>query len=92
MQTEKVWQKYAFKNKNKKIRKITRYERQLEKIKVITLVHSWRLQPFSQNYGLVSHEWWDLQFKVDSDRQIFEQLFLGTFLLFSELLPEISWE
>ena len=47
---------------------------------------NWPLQPFSQDYGLTSHtthvvilnfirEWRDLQFNVDSKRQIFEKLF-----------------
>ena len=44
------------------------------------------LQAFSQDHDLVSHtiyvvcvnfihNWWDLQFKVDSERQLFEKLF-----------------
>ena len=51
-------------------------------------IHNWPLQPFSQDYDLVSHttyvvcvnfihEWRDLQFKVDSERQIFEKLFMA---------------
>ena len=47
--------------------------------------------PFSQDYGLASHtthvvsvnfirEWRDLQFNVDSERQIFEKLFHGRFI------------
>ena len=47
-----------------------------------TYIHNWPLQSFSQDYGLVSHtthvvcvnfirEWWDLQFNVNSERQIF---------------------
>ena len=54
-------------------------------------MHNWPLQPFSQNYGLASHithvvcvnfmrEWRDLQFNVDSERQIFEKLFHGNFI------------
>ena len=50
-----------------------------------TYIHNWA---FSQNNGLVSqntqvvcvnfiHEWWDLQLKVDSERQIFEKLFMA---------------
>ena len=45
-----------------------------------TYIHNWSLQPFSQDYELVSyttyvvcvnfiHKWRDLQFKVDFDRQ-----------------------
>ena len=43
----------------------------------ITYIHYWSLQAFSQNYGLASHtthvvlpEWRDLQFNIDSERQI----------------------
>ena len=43
-----------------------------------TYIHNWPFPPFSQDYGLVSHtahvvcvnfihEWWDLQFNVDSE-------------------------
>ena len=52
-------------------------------------IHNWPLQPFSQDFGLSSHtsfvvgvnfihKWRDLQFKVDSERQIlfFEKLFI----------------
>ena len=36
-------------------------------------------------------EWQDLQFKVDSELQIFEKLFMA--ILFAlRVLPEISWE
>ena len=49
---------------------------------VHTYINNWLLQPCSQDYGLASdtthvvcvnfrHEWRDLQFKVDSKRQIF---------------------
>ena len=52
-----------------------------------TYLLNWPLQPFSQYYDLASHtthvvcvnfihECWDLQFKVDSERQIFENLFM----------------
>ena len=51
-------------------------------------IHNWSLQPFSQDYHLVSqttyvvcfnfiHKWWDPQFKLDSERQIFEKLFMA---------------
>ena len=54
-------------------------------------IHNWPLQPFTQDYGLASYtthvacvnfirEWRDLQFNVDSERQIFEKLFLGRFI------------
>ena len=44
----------------------------------ITYIHNWPLQPFNQNYNLASHithvvcvkfihEWWDLQFNVESE-------------------------
>ena len=49
---------------------------------------AWTLQAFSQDYDLASdstdvafvkiiHEWRDLQFKVDSERQIVEKLFMA---------------
>ena len=38
------------------------------------------------------HEWQDLQFKVDSERQIFEKLFMAILFLLSEFLPEICRE
>ena len=61
----------------------------------------WSLQPFSQDYDLASHtthfvcvnfihEWRDLQFTVDSEREIFEKLFLGKFItlrVFTRNLP-----
>ena len=51
-------------------------------------IHNWSLQPFSQDCGLASHatyvvcfnfihEWQDLQFNVDSERQIFNKLFMA---------------
>ena len=53
--------------------------------------HNWPLQPFSQDYGIASHttyvvcvnfihKWWDLQFTVDSERQIFEKHFHGMYV------------
>ena len=56
-----------------------------------TYIHNRPLQPFSQDYGLASHsthvvcvnfirEWRHLQFNVDSERQIFENLFHGRFI------------
>ena len=67
-----------------------------------TYIHNWSLQPFGQDHSLASHtthivcdnftcEWWDLQFKVDSDRQIFEKLFMAILFKHSEFLPEICW-
>ena len=38
------------------------------------------------------HKWRNLQFKVDSERQIFWETFNGSFNLLSEFLPEICWE
>ena len=35
------------------------------------------------------HKWQDLQFKVDAERQIFQETFHGSFNLLSEFLPEI---
>ena len=37
------------------------------------------------------HKWRDLQFKVDSERQMFWETFHGNFYLISEFLPEICW-
>ena len=50
---------------------------------IYTYIHNWPLQPFSQKHGLASHtthvvcvnfilEWRDLQFNVDSERQIID--------------------
>ena len=66
-------------------------------------IHNWLLQPFSQDYSLVSHtthvvclnfirEWRDLQFNVDFEQQIFEKLFQSRIYLPSECLSEICWE
>ena len=72
---------------------------QLEKLTYYT--HNWSLQPFSQNYWLsFSHhlcfvcvnfinKWRHLQFKIDSEQQIFWETFQGNFNLLSEILPEI---
>ena len=38
------------------------------------------------------HKWRDLQFKVDSERQIFWETFSWQFYLLSEFFPEICWE
>ena len=38
------------------------------------------------------HKWRDLQFKVNSERQIFWETFHGNFYLLLEFLPEICWE
>ena len=58
---------------------------------VHTYVRYWSLQSFSQDYDLVFHstyvlcvnvacEWWNLQFKVNSDQEIFGNfLFLFAF-------------
>ena len=35
---------------------------------------------------------WDLQFKVNSKRQICWETFHGSFIYYSEFLPEICWE
>ena len=37
-----------------------------------------------------THKWRDLQFKVDSERQFFEKLFM-TYFIYSQSLPEICW-
>ena len=74
-------------------------------VKLSTYVRNLALQPFSHYFGLASHtthvvcinfirEWWDLQFNVDSERQIFFFFFFGqTFsqqiYLLSEFLPDI---
>ena len=65
--------------------KISRYIRtSLYRVlfEVHTYIHNWSLQPFNQDYDLVSHtayvvcinpihHWRALQFKVNSERQIF---------------------
>ena len=61
-------------------------------------IHFWPIKPFSQDYSLAyhtthvvcvhfMHEWWDLQFNVDSERQIFETIFHGR-NIYSELIAE----
>ena len=56
-----------------------------------TYIRNWSLQPFSQDYDLPSHttyvvcvkflqEWWDRYFKVDSEQQIFETIFMAVLL------------
>ena len=46
---------------------------------MVNPTHKWQLQPFSKDYSLAPHtthvecinficEWWDLQFKVDSEQ------------------------
>ena len=58
-----------------------------------TYIHNWSLQPFSQDYDLVSHtpyvvcvnfkyEGRDLRCKVDSEWQIFEKVFTAILLTF----------
>ena len=50
---------------------------------ICTYMHNWSLQRFSQDYDLASgttyvvcvnfvYEWWDLKFKINYERQIFE--------------------
>ena len=38
------------------------------------------------------HEWRDLQFKVDFERQTLENLFMAILIYPLEFLPEICWE
>ena len=72
---------------------------QLSHTYIHTYIHNSPLQPFIQHYNLASHtthvvcvnficEWRDLQFNVDSERQIFQKLFMLVFI-YSEFLPEI---
>ena len=57
---------------------------------MVNPTHKWQLQPFSKDYSLAPHtthvefvnfirEWWDLEFNVYSERQIFKKLFHGSF-------------
>ena len=66
-----------------------------------TYIHNWSLEPFSQDYDLASHityvvcvnfihEWRELQFKVDSERQIFEKFFIA--ILFTQSFCQKSAE
>ena len=66
---------------------------------MVTYIHNWPLQAFSQDCSLAFHathvvcvnfirEWRDLQFNVDSERQIFEKLFMEN-LFPLRFLPEI---
>ena len=70
---------------------------------VHTYIYNWPLQLFSQDYGLASHttyvvcvnfihEWWNLQFNIDSEWQILWETFHGSFYLLSDFLLEICWE
>ena len=56
---------------------------------ICTYIHNWLLQPFCQDCDLHYHtihavcvnfiyKWQNLQFKVDSERQIFEKLLMAT--------------
>ena len=76
------------------------FTRQIIFIACFTYIHTYIIDPFGQDHSLASHtthivcdnftcEWWDLQFKVDSDRQIFEKLFMAILFKHSEFLPEI---
>ena len=56
-----------------------------------TYIHNWSLQPFSQDYASHAtyvvwvnfiHERQDLQFEVDSERQIFEKLCHGNVIYY----------
>ena len=60
-------------------------------------MHNWPKQPFNQDYGLASYtthvvcgyfirEFRDLQFNIDSKRQIFEKLFMAG-LFYSQSTP-----
>ena len=59
-------------------------------------LYNWSLQSVSQDYDLVFHttyvvhitfihEWCDLQFKVASERQIFEKHFMATLFHFQSI-------
>ena len=57
--------------------------------KISAYIHNWPFQPFSQDYDLASytthcvnfiHEWRNLHFNVDSERQIFGETFHGNFI------------
>ena len=80
-----------------------KYEFWRRKIRKHTYIHNWTLQLFSQDYDLVFtqlmlrelifvYEWWNLQFKIDSKRQVIEKLFKAILHLLSEFLPDICWE
>ena len=58
---------------------------------ILTYIHNWSLQPFSQDYwhSFSDHFCW---FKVDSEQQIFWEIFPGQVYLLSEFFPEIRWE
>ena len=81
----------------------TKYVWFISLILIHTFIHKWPLQPFSQDYGQASHttyvvcvnfirEWRDLQFNVDSERQIFEKFFHGRFLIYSQSFCQKSAE
>ena len=64
--------------------------------------HNLSFLPFSQDYGPISpiplmlcvnfiHKWRDLQFKVESEWQIYLRTFSWQFYLLSEFLLEVCW-
>ena len=71
-----------------------------------TCMHNSSLQPFAQDYDLASHttnamcvnfvhEWGNLQFKVDSERHVFEKIFMAilfTLRIFARNLLRGSWQ
>ena len=69
-----------------------------------TYIWNWSLQPFSQDYDRASdttyvvcvrfmHEWWGIQFKVNSKRHIvLRNISWQILYLLSEFLPEICLE
>ena len=56
---------------------------------VISHVHNWPLQPFSQDYGLASHTYSLMSTPNDI---FFLRSFSWQFYFLSEFLPEICWE
>ena len=69
--------------------KSTHYQLNYGDLKNIsTFIHNWSLKSFNQNYDLAPHTAYvvcvnfirDLQFNVDSERQLFEKLFRDNFL------------
>ena len=69
----------------------SKFSYKLQHVTFLDNIHNWSLQPLSQDYGLASHTthvvcvnfirgWLDLQFNVDSERQIFEKFCHGRFI------------
>ena len=63
-------------NQNENMKKFSSatFSQQISNKNIHTYIHNWSLQPISQDYWpclIFIHKWQDLQFKVDSEWQVF---------------------